>query len=207
VSNAETHSTGTAVEKISGVVLAVVTNNQDPEKLGRVKLKFPWRDDTDESEWSRIASLMAGNDRGTYFLPEVGDEVLVSFEHGDIQQPIVIGGLWNGKDKPPTTNQNGKNDVRMIKSRSGHIFSLNDESGKETIEIHTKAGHKIILDDSSGSEKIEIIDKTGNNSISIDSNQNSVTLKGGTKISLQASLIEIKADASLDLKGGVVKIN
>ncbi len=207
MSNTEDHSTGAAVEKISGVVLGIVTNNQDPDNLGRVKLKFPWRDDKDESEWARSATLMGGNDRGTFFLPEVGDEVLVSFEHGDIQQPYVVGALWNGKDKPPTSNQNGKNDIRMIKTRSGHKVVFNDESGKETVEVHTKAGHKIILDDSSGSEKIEIKDKTGSNSIAIDSTQNSVTIKSGAKISLQAPMIEIKADASLDLKGGIVKIN
>jgi len=206
---------GFAQNRISGVVVAVVTDNNDPQALGRVKLKFPWRDSADVTSWARVVVLMAGNDRGTYFLPEVGDEVLVAFEHGDISMPYVIGALWNGQDKPPEKNQNGKNDKRLIKSRSGHQIILNDEAGKESVEITTQAGHKILLDDSSGSEKIEIKDKTGSNSILIDSSQNSITIKSQMKISLQAQTIEIKADANLDvqasgtlnLKGAIVKIN
>jgi uncharacterized protein involved in type VI secretion and phage assembly len=190
-----------------GVVVGIVTNNNDPDHLGRVKLKFPWRDDTDESNWARVATLNAGNDRGTYFLPEVGDEVLVAFDHGDISQPYVIGSLWNGKDKPPESNQNGKNDKRMIKSRSGHTFILNDAQGSEKVEIRTKSGHQIILDDSSGSEKIAIKDKTGSNSIVIDSAQNSISMSSQMKITIEAQMIAIKAGATLDLKGGIVKIN
>lgn len=190
-----------------GVVIGVVTNNQDPESLGRVKLKFPWRDASDESYWARVATLMAGNDRGTYFLPEVGDEVLVSFDHGDITQPYVIGALWNGKDKPPEKNSDGKNNTRMIKSKSGHKIILNDEQGKEKIDITTKAGNQITLDDSAGNEKIQIKDKTGSNSIVIDAAQNSIILSSKMKISIQAQMIEIKAGSTLNLQGALVKIN
>jgi uncharacterized protein involved in type VI secretion and phage assembly len=190
-----------------GVVIGVVTNNQDPESLGRVKLKFPWRDASDESNWARVATLMAGNDRGTYFLPEVGDEVLVSFDHGDITQPYVIGALWNGKDKPPEKNSDGKNNTRMIKSKSGHKIILNDEQGKEKIDITTKAGNQITLDDSAGNEKIQIKDKTGSNSIVIDAAQNSISLSSKMKISIQAQMIEIKAGSTLNLQGALVKIN
>jgi uncharacterized protein involved in type VI secretion and phage assembly len=203
------------LNKISGVVIGIVTNNQDPEGLGRLKLKFPWRDSADESSWARLAVPMAGNQMGTYFIPEVGDEVLVAFEHGDISMPFVIGSLWNGQDKPPESNSNGKNNKRLIKSRSGHQLIFNDESGKETVEIHTKMGHQIVLDDSSGSEKIEVKDKTGSNSILIDSSQNSITIKSQMKVSIQAQMIELKADANMNiessgaltLKGSVVKIN
>ena len=190
-----------------GVVIGVVTNNTDPESLGRVKLKFPWRDASDESYWARVATLMAGNDRGTYFLPEVGDEVLVSFDHGDITQPYVIGALWNGKDKPPEKNSDGKNNTRMIKSKSGHKIIFNDEQGKEKVDITTKAGNQITLDDSAGNEKILIKDKTGSNSIVIDSAQNSISLSSNMKISIQAQIIEIKAGSTLNLQGGLVKIN
>ncbi len=189
-----------------GVVVGIVTNNKDPDNLGRVKLKFPWRDDSQETNWARISVPMAGGDRGTYFLPEVGDEVLVSFDHGDIEQPYVLGGLWNGKDKPPETNQTGKNDKRVIKSRSGHLIVLDDTQGTEKVAIQTKAGHKIVLDDSPGSSSIQIEDKSGNR-ISIDSSQNSIAITSQTKISLEAQMIEVKAGASLELKGGVVRIN
>ena len=89
------------LQKIYGVVIGIVTNNQDPDKLGRVKVQFPWLSNEDESFWARIASPMAGDKRGIYFLPEVDDEVLVVFEHGDMRFPYVIGALWNGQDSPP----------------------------------------------------------------------------------------------------------
>src|ERR1700750_2275998 len=84
--------------RIYGVVVAVVTNNQDPDGFGRVKVKFPWLSDVDESSWARIAAPMAGKARGIYFLPEVDDEVLVIFEHGDVRSPYVLGALWNCQD-------------------------------------------------------------------------------------------------------------
>jgi len=124
---------------IHGVVVGIVTNNKDPEDLGRIKVNFPWRGIQDESIWARIATLMAGQDRGSYFLPEIGDEVLVSFEHGDIHQPYVIGSLWNGQDKPPETNSDGKNNNRLIKSRSGHKFIFNDsEYNYQLVSFHPK---------------------------------------------------------------------
>ena len=221
---------------IRGVVTGIVTNNKDTEGMGRVKVKFPWGEDSDESYWARIATLMAGKDIGTFFLPEVGDEVLVAFEHGDINHPYVIGALWNGVDTPPETNEDGKNNIRKIKSRSGHeiIFDdeekkekieintkaghaivLDDSAGAEKIEINTKAGHTIVLDDSAGAEKIEIKDKTGNNSILIDSIQNAITISSQMKLSIKAQAIEIesggmmsiKSSAALTIQGAIVKIN
>ena len=118
--------------RLFGLVVGVVTNNQDPDGLGRVKVRFPWLSDDEESHWARIAVPMGGKERGTYFLPEVDDEVLVAFEHGSPSFPYVLGALWNGKDVPPTTNDDGKNNLRLIKSRSGHVIKLNDEDGKET---------------------------------------------------------------------------
>src|SRR5262249_22667121 len=139
-----------------GVVIGVVTNNQDPDGLGRVKVKFPWLVDNDESNWARIASPMAGSDRGFSFLPAVQDEVLVAFEHGDFRSPYILGALWNGVDKPPGEKKSdSKNEKLLIKSRSQHLF---------------------ILDDTAGKEKIQIIDKTGKNSIVIDSSSNKMTV-------------------------------
>lgn len=203
--------------KITGVVIGVVTDNQDNEGMGRVKVKFPWRDDGDDSYWARIASMMAGADRGAYFLPEVGDEVLVAFDHGDIHHPYILGALWNGSDPPPETNRDGKNNIRIIRSRSGHeiIFDDNAEAGQEKLEIHTNAGHKIVLDDSTGQEKIEITDKSGNNSVVIDSVQNSISIKSNMKLSIESQMIDIKsggmmnieATGNLMIKGAMVMIN
>ena len=190
-----------------GVAIGIVVDNEDPDFLGRVRLRFPWIDSSVENNWARIATLMAGNHGGTYFLPEVGAEVLVSFDHGDITQPYVIGALWNGKDKPPGKNADEKNNMRMIKSKSGHEISFIDEPGSEKVEIHTKSGHQVILDDSAGKERIEIKDKTGSNSILIDSTLNSISLSSLIKIAIHASIVEINGDATLTLRGGLVKIN
>jgi uncharacterized protein involved in type VI secretion and phage assembly len=192
--------------KIFGVVVGVVTNNQDPDKLGRVKVRFPWLDEQDESNWARIATTMAGNNRGTFFLPEVDDEVLVAFEHGNVGKPYVIGALWNGVDAPVRDNADGKNNQRVIRSRAGHEFILNDEDGKEQVEIKTKAGHQFLLDDTSGSEKIAIVDKSGSNKIEIDTAQNSVAISAKTKISLKAPTVEISADTEMTVKSAKVEI-
>lgn len=202
---------------IYGVVIAVVTSNQDPEGLGRIKINFPWRGEKDESYWARITSPMAGNERGMVFYPEVDDEVLVAFEHGEINQPYVIGALWNGKDKPPETNSDGKNNIRKIRSRSGHeiIFNDDDTAMQEKIEIHTKGEHKIVLDDSSGQEKIEIVDKTGSNKIVIDSMMNSINIESAMELKIKGNIVEIEGTTSLTLKssavltiqGSIVKIN
>jgi len=175
---------------IKGVAIAVVTNNQDDEQFGRVKVKYPWRDSEDESYWARIITFMAGNEMGGFFLPEVNDEVLVAFENGEIDQPYILGGLWSGKIKPPETNQDGKNNLRFIKSRSGH---------------------KIVLDDTDGSEKIEIIDKTEKNILTIDTSSNTITLTSDKdiiikasngKISLDAMELELKSSANAKVEAG-----
>ncbi|NIM14314.1 MAG: phage tail protein, partial [Candidatus Aminicenantes bacterium] len=145
-------------EPVYGVVPAVVTNNKDPEGWGRVKIEIPWLIEG-ETGWVQVVTLMSGSQRGSFFLPEVGDNVLVAFEHGDINSPYVIGSLWNGKDKPPETNKDGQNNIRKFKSRSGHEFVFDDTDQKEKVEIKTNAKHKIILDDARGKEKIEIRDK------------------------------------------------
>jgi len=197
--------------RITGVVVGVVTNNQDPDGLGRVKVKFPWLSDADESTWARIVSPMAGKERGLYVLPEVDDEVLVVFEHGDVRFPYVLGALWNGKDKPPADNSDGKNNVRLLKSRSGHVIRLSDEDGKEKIEIIDK------------SEKNSIVFDTANNTITLTADKDIIlsapqgTIKlDGQKIEAKSSAdakveagagMDVKASATLNIKGATVNIN
>jgi uncharacterized protein involved in type VI secretion and phage assembly len=196
-------------------VVGIVTNNQDPDGLGRVKVKFPWLSGGIESSWARVVTPMAGNNRGIFFLPEVNDEVLIEFEHDDMNRPFVLGSLWNGVDKPPEANQNGANDIRKICSRSGHEIIFNDNTTSGNVEIHTKAGHKVILDDSSGGEKIEIQDKTGSNVIKLDSAQNAISISSAMKLTIDAQMIEVnaqqtmtlKAGAMLTIEGAMVKIN
>jgi uncharacterized protein involved in type VI secretion and phage assembly len=132
--------------KIYGAVVGVVSNLDDPDSLGRVKVRFPWLKEDDESRWARVVSFMAGPSRGAVFRPEVGDEVLVLFEHGDMRFPYVIGALWNGKDHLPQEHgSDASNDVRLVKTRSGHTLVFDDTSGSEKITITDKGGSVIEL--------------------------------------------------------------
>jgi uncharacterized protein involved in type VI secretion and phage assembly len=178
----------------SGVVVGIVTNNKDPEMGGRVKVKYPWFDDKLESDWARMASPMAGKDRGFYWLPEVDDEVLIAFEHGDINRPYIIGSLWNGMDKVPApadkvVASDGKVNQRMIKSRSGHV---------------------ITIDDTQNAENITIVDKTGKNTIKLESPSNKLTVSVEGDMVLQAlngnvsvkgKTVAVEATNSLSIKG------
>jgi uncharacterized protein involved in type VI secretion and phage assembly len=197
--------------RVSGVVVAVVTNNKDEDGLGRVKVRFPWLSEQDESQWARMAAPMAGKQRGIYFLPEVDDEVLVAFEHGDIRFPYVLGALWNGKDAPPETNGDGKNNLRVIRSRSGHVIRLNDEDGKETVEIVDKSEkNRILIDTAKNSITI-----TSDKDITLSAAQGTITLdaqKIAIKSSADAKLeagagLDLKAQATLTVKGATVNIN
>jgi uncharacterized protein involved in type VI secretion and phage assembly len=138
-----------SVGRVYGVVVGIVTNLDDPDSLGRVKVKYPWLKDDSESPWARLMSFMAGNDMGGVFRPQVNDEVLVLFEHGDVRFPYVIGALWNGKDAMPSERgTDSDNNVRMIKSRSGHKVLLDDTSGSEKVTVTDKAGNTIELSSS-----------------------------------------------------------
>jgi uncharacterized protein involved in type VI secretion and phage assembly len=203
------------ITRINGVVVGIVTTNKDPEGLGRVKVHFQWLSEDNETDWIRVATFMAGIERGSYFIPEANDEVLLAFEYGDINRPYVIGSLWSKEDKSPEANANGNNDIRKIKSRSGHEIIFDDSAGKEMITIHSNSNHTIVLDDSPSSSKIQINDKSGNNSIQIDSVQNSITISSALNLKINATNIEIestgmltiKSGAILTIKGALVKIN
>ena len=168
-----------------GVVTGLVTNLNDPDNLGRVKVKYAWLGDV-ESDWVRIATPMGGPERGFYYLPEVNDEVLLAFEQGDIDHPYIVGYLWSNKDKPPKPTsevvEGGTVNERIIKSRSGHT---------------------VVLDDSDGSEKIIIRDKTENNEIVIDSSNNSMTINvaGDFEVNADGKItLNSKRDMTLDSK-------
>lgn len=197
--------------KIYGVVVGIVTNNKDPDSLGRVKVKIPRISGEDESNWARVISFMAGKERGAFYLPEVDDEVLMAFEYGDINIPYVIGSLWNGKDKPPITNDDGKNNFRIIKSRSGHIIRLDDTDGKEKIEIVDKTEKNMIVIDSK-ENKISI---TSEKDIEISAPKGKVTIdakeieaKSSSSAKIEASsTMDLKASGTMTVKGATVNIN
>jgi uncharacterized protein involved in type VI secretion and phage assembly len=194
---------------VKGVATGLVTQNKDPDGRHRVKVRFPWHSNSQESYWARIAVPMAGNDRGTVFLPEVDDEVLVAFEREDIRFPYVVGSLWNGADKPPEANLDGKNDKRIIKSRKGHRL-LFDDGAKGLVQLELNDKKKLSIDD----DGIRLDDAKGN-SVSIQSASGAITIEAkgaltlkGTTISIEASgTLQLKSSATVSVRGSLVTIN
>ncbi len=200
------------------VAVGLVTNNKDPDKLGRVKVKFPWLSDQEESNWARIASPMAGKERGFFCLPEVDDEVLVAFEHDDVNYPYVVGGLWNGKDAPPETNADGKNDLRLLKSRSGHLIQLSDKQGEEQIVIRDKTGkNEIVINSKDNSMSIKVdkdftIEAKGNVSIKTSTGDmtlecNNFNVKAKAKVAMEGQAgMELKTTAQMKIEGSTTEV-
>lgn len=183
----------TANKSFYGVYPATVSEIGHKDHPGEVRLTFPWFDPSMKTEWCRVCNLYAGNGYGSFFHPEKDDEVLVAFIQGDMRQPIVLGGLYNGQDKPPTARTADK-DQKLLR---------------------TKGGHEILMDDTAGQEKIVIVDKSGENRIEIDSVSGSITITAKNTLTLSASNIEItaqagikvEAGATLDLKGSSINLN
>jgi uncharacterized protein involved in type VI secretion and phage assembly len=179
------------MQRENGVVIGVVADLDDPERLGRVRVKLPHLADQ-MSDWSRQATPMGGHERGLFFRPEIGDEVLVACEQGDPRRTIVVGALWSKVDPPPPDDGNTTdNNWRFFRSRSGHLLKFDDTSGSERIEIVGSGGdHKLVIDVSG--RKIEITCSSGDVSISAPTG----------KVEIDASQVAIKAQASLSIEAG-----
>lgn len=175
-----------------GVHTAIVVDIRDPDNQGRVKVKFPWAADTGSAPceaWARMATLMAGPDRGTWFAPDPDDEVLVAFEGGDPRRPHVLGMLWNGKDAPPVSMDGaGRNEKKSIVSRNGVKVTLEDKEGQESLVLETPGGQKMTLKDGPGS--VEIVDSNGN---SIKLQTSGITIESAGRLSISASQISMSA--------------
>lgn len=201
------------LDRWGGVVMGVVTNTDDPQNCGRVKLKFPWMADDVETNWARVLGMGAGKKAGLVMVPAVGDEVLVAFEHGDFDRPVVLGGLWNGKnDLPPEAARTSGEDkplVRTWHSIDGHWMAMYDDSEKK-IEIVTKDGRSVTLSDKD--RKITL--KTSNASIVVEDDKvnletgTSVSLKAGSNLKIEANgNIDIQASGQVNIKGAMVNLN
>lgn len=193
--------------RLYGVYTAIVTDVQDPDDMGRVRLRLPWTTDPDGDVyevWARIATLMAGSNRGTWFIPEVDDEVIVAFEAGDPRRPIIVGGVWNGVDSPPET-MDTDNNIRSITSRSGIKITMDDTSGAVKLTVETPGGQKIVLDDAPNS--IDMTDANGNE---IKMEASGITITTSAKFTLNASTVEVNAsmvtvNAGMSKFSGVVQ--
>ena len=207
---------------VPGVVIGLVTDNSDPDDLGRVKVKFPWLSDDFETWWAPVTQLGAGSERGMFFLPEVNDEVLVAFNHGDIRQPVIIGQLYNGVDKPKDARDHidgtsGGVKKRSITSKLGNSIEFHDDSSKKGIDVTTAGGgYKITLDETNTSILVSsdgTIEIQGAGDITIKSSSGSLTLEAAQALELKAATgvkidggtqAEVKAAAGLTLDGGAM---
>jgi len=192
-----------------GVYPALVTNVVDPDKQGRVKVRLPWSPDAGNSSyetWARLATMMGGNNRGTWFIADVSDEVLVTFEGGNPRRPYIIGGLWNGQDAPPETmDGEGKNNLKTILSRAGVRMTMDDTDGAVKLRMETPNGQSIVLSDEDNSITAE--DSNGN---SITMNASGISIVATAEVQVQASTVTITAsmvtvDSAFSEFSGVVQ--
>ena len=230
--------------KTNGVVVGVVIDNKDPKGHYRVKVKFPWVSESGNyassvvdnedfrSTWCRLTSFMAGSRdgddlRGSFFLPEVDDEVLLAFEHADLRRPYVIGSLYNGVDKPIHDNesQGGENNFRSIRSRDGHMLQFVDNnSGDQRLILQNlvqsadtvkapreRDGHWICLDQSGSVDQIEIYDHTQEHYILIDTKSKKITIECVTgdmdilvekTITMKCTDLKVDASNNIEMKAG-----
>jgi len=197
---------------LAGVYPALVVDVSDPEDQGRVRVELPWIAEEDIGQaqaWARCATFMAGADRGSWFIPEIGDEVLIAFIAGNPRWPVVVGALWNGVDNPPETmDPGGENNIRSITSRSGHRVTLDDTAGAELVKIETQGGHVLNLDDGNGG--VITVHHSGGAEIKIDASGtisitaiNQVNIDAPAGLNVTASMVDVQAPMSTF--SGVVK--
>jgi uncharacterized protein involved in type VI secretion and phage assembly len=186
------------------VVVGVVTSLQDDERLGRVRVRYPHLEDQ-VSEMARVATLMAGPGRGSVFIPEVEDEVLIALEHGDPRRPYVVGALWSKVDQPPAGDGDQEaNNHRFIRSRSGAVIRFDDKSGGERIEIIDKdARHSITID--SAGRRIDVSTQDGN--VNVKAATGTVSVDAVTVNIHATGTMSLQADGTLTIRGSTVEIN
>jgi len=185
---------------VPGLVVGVVTNVDDPDKAGRVKLKYPSVSSEVEGPWARIVTLGAGNKRGLVFQPEVNDEVLVAFEGGDPRQPVVLGGLFSGKNVLPEWGvKSGAVQSRRITSRLGHVIELADGTDPANQHIMLQLStttHKIRL----GADKLEVEVASGK-PVTVKSGSASIELDASGNVAIKGNKVTIEAQTELALTG------
>ncbi len=195
--------------RLFGVYTAIVTDNVDPSGLGRVKVRLPWSPDRDRGDyetWARLATLMAGPNRGSWFIPDIDDEVLLAFEGGDPRHPYVLGALWNGRDRPPERiDRHGRNAIKTLRSRSGIAITLDDSARRESLTLETPGGQRLVLED--GGNAVTVEDGNGNR---IRFDAGGVTVQSPSTVTIRAAAVKVAAgqvtvDAEVARFSGVVR--
>ena len=193
----------------AGVQTAIIVDNNDPDKMGRVKVSFQWDSGNTNSFWARVVQPMAGNNYGVYFVPEIGDEVLVAFSNNNLDHPVVLGSMYNG-EKKQVDCYDADNYIKNIKTKGGNEIKFSDKPGEEEVLIISKkdSENKIILTlKDNGKITIQSIGKIELIAPEIDLHANkTLSLKGG-EVNITGTKINIKSDSDLNLKGVQTKIN
>lgn len=184
------------MNKVYGVVTGLVKDLNDPLSQGRIRVQFPWMSEDILSSWASISRPLAGKDRGFYYMPEIDDEVLVAFDHGEFDFPFVVGFLHNGVDLPPYSGIDEH--VRRLKTVSGHILEFDDRSGKERILLKTKGGHFLEMKDDAGTVEIKT---SGGQQILMQDTPAEIKLKttGGASVTID----DVPSQVSAQTAGGV----
>lgn len=211
-----------AHQRVFGVTLGIVTDVDDPVMLSRIKVRFPWLSDAVESAWARVAVLWAGGGRGSYFPPEVDDEVLVAFRHGDLAHPYVLGGLWRQTARPPQTSP--RLERRGLKSKSGHELRFDDTTAAGSVRVRSGTGHELLLDDTSGAATAKLATTGGTLKVELNATSSTVTITATTgniklvapsgKVSVEAAgfdvnatgPVQIQSTATVMVKGSAVTV-
>lgn len=175
-----------------GLYPGIVSDNQDPDGQGRVRVRLPWAPDASDryDAWARLATTMAGGDRGTWFVPDVDDEVLVGFGGGDPDHPYVVGALWNGRDGAPV-QMDADNNVKAIVSREDIRIVLDDSRGAVVLTLSTPGGRTVTLSDSASSLRLE--DGNGN---AVELAPSGITITAASRLSINAATISIEAGSA-----------
>ena len=200
-------------EKLYGIFTGIVEDNEDPAKEGRVKIRVPWLDDATVTDWCRVMQPYVGPNYGSVWIPETKTEVLVSLWHGDMNELVVLGGVYNGKDKPPVHKKKTDQDVKMLRTKAGHEIRFDDSAKTMGIQIMTLGGNTVFLDDQN--EKITVSTPLGQELVIDDKGKKielstmqgvgKITIDAQGTITVQGKDIAIKAP-KISLSGGKVNL-
>lgn len=209
-----------------GIALATVTNITDPQKLGRVRCELVTsNEEGKELDWAYVMTPFGGKSYGFYFMPNVGDTVLIAFDDGNIHRPYIIGSLWGSRADPPLKIQEGKNETYQISTPNKNMITLLDKKGEEGITLKTPKGRQVAMNDkdekivlTDGDNSITLDGKGGevlikckskltitvgsNATISIDGNAGSIKMEGKQSVNIESAQVNVNAKANATIKGG-----